>query len=41
DYDTKENGTVTIRERDSMQQKRIPMDEVGAFVEKRCSSERD
>jgi glycyl-tRNA synthetase len=41
DYDTKENGTVTIRERDSMEQSRMPMDEVEAFLIKRCSHERD
>ena len=40
DYDTKENGTVTVRERDSMKQERIPMDEVAALIEKRCSFER-
>ena len=40
DYDTKENGTVTIRERDSMKQERIPMDDVAALIEKRCSFER-
>jgi glycyl-tRNA synthetase len=41
DYDTKENNTVTIRERDSMEQVRVPIDEVAAWVEKRISPERD
>ena len=40
DYDTKENGTVTVRERDSMKQERIPMDDVATLIEKRCSFER-
>ncbi|MBX3177598.1 MAG: glycine--tRNA ligase [Candidatus Hydrogenedentes bacterium] len=37
DYDTKEDNTVTIRERDSMEQVRMPMDEVSAYIEKRVS----
>jgi glycyl-tRNA synthetase len=41
DYETKENGTVTVRERDSMEQSRMPMEEVEAYVRKRCSHERD
>jgi glycyl-tRNA synthetase len=41
DYDTKESDTVTIRERDSMQQIRVKMDEVCAYVERRCTSERE
>jgi glycyl-tRNA synthetase len=41
DYDTKENGTVTLRERDSMEQSRMPIEEVEAFLMKRCSFERD
>jgi glycyl-tRNA synthetase len=41
DYDTKENGTVTVRERDSMQQTRMPMDDVAAYLEKYCSFARD
>ena len=32
DYDTLEDGTVTIRERDSAEQKRIPITEVKSFV---------
>lgn len=37
DYDTKEDGTVTVRERDSMEQIRMPMDEVAAYVGRRVS----
>ncbi len=33
DYQTKEDGTVTIRDRDSMTQERIKMDEVVAFIQ--------
>jgi len=32
DYETKENQTVTIRHRDSMQQERIAMDQVEAYL---------
>lgn len=32
DYDTKEDGTVTIRNRDSMTQERVPMENVGAYL---------
>jgi glycyl-tRNA synthetase len=41
DYDTKEQGTVTIRERDSMEQVRIPLDEVVQWIDRRVSFERD
>ncbi len=41
DFDTKENGTVTIRDRDTMEQVRVPMEEVAGYVEKRCTHERD
>jgi glycyl-tRNA synthetase len=41
DYETKENDTVTVRERDSMQQIRMKMSEVADYIERRCSSERD
>jgi glycyl-tRNA synthetase len=37
DYDSKEDGTVTVRERDSMEQIRMPMDEVAAYVGRRVS----
>jgi glycyl-tRNA synthetase len=37
DYDTKENNTVTIRERDSMEQIRIPIDEVAAYIAPKVS----
>jgi glycyl-tRNA synthetase len=40
DYQTKEDETVTIRDRDTMQQVRVKMDEVADYVGKRCSSER-
>ena len=32
DYDTKEDNTVTVRERDSMEQVRMPIDEVAAYI---------
>ena len=32
DYDTKENGTVTIRFRDSMEQKRIRIEDIPAVI---------
>ncbi|MCC6144440.1 MAG: glycine--tRNA ligase, partial [Candidatus Hydrogenedentes bacterium] len=41
DYDTKENNTVTIRDRDSMEQVRVPIDEVAGWVEERISPARD
>lgn len=33
DYDTKEDGTVTVRDRDTTEQKRVPKDEVVSVVE--------
>lgn len=33
DYETKDNNTVTIRERDSMEQKRIPIVELKNYIE--------
>ena len=41
DFDTKENGTVTVRDRDSMEQVRVPMDELADYIGKRVSFERD
>jgi len=41
DFETKENGTVTIRDRDSMEQVRVPMDEVAGWVQQRVSFERE
>jgi glycyl-tRNA synthetase len=41
DYDTKEDETVTVRERDSMEQVRMPMSEVATYIESKCSFERD
>jgi len=35
DYDTLADGTVTVRERDSMQQERVPGDRLGAFLAER------
>ncbi len=37
DYDTKENETVTIRDRDTLEQVRIKMDEVSGYLAARCS----
>ena len=39
DYDTKEDQTVTVRERDSMEQVRMPMDEVAGYIQQRCTYE--
>ena len=41
DYDTKEDNTVTVRDRDSMEQVRMPMDEVAEYIQKKCTHERD
>jgi glycyl-tRNA synthetase len=41
DYDSKEDNTVTVRDRDSMEQARMPMVEVAAYIQTRCSNERD
>ena len=35
DFDTETDGCVTVRERDSMQQVRIPLTEVKAYIEER------
>ncbi|HMS17049.1 MAG TPA: His/Gly/Thr/Pro-type tRNA ligase C-terminal domain-containing protein [Planctomycetota bacterium] len=32
DYDTKENGTVTIRHRDSLEQERVHKDQLLAWL---------
>ena len=34
DFDTLENDTVTVRDRDSMQQIRLPISELEAYIEK-------
>ena len=34
DFETKDDNSVTIRERDSMGQVRLPIDEVAAYLEK-------
>lgn len=36
DFDTLENGTVTVRDRDSMEQIRLSIDEAAAYVSKKC-----
>ena len=36
DFQTLEDGTVTIRERDSMEQVRLPIDEVLPWLQERC-----
>ena len=41
DFETLENGTVTIRDRDTMEQIRLPMDEVASYIGQRVSIERD
>ncbi len=41
DFETKENGTVTVRDRDTMEQARVPMDELADYIGKRVSFERD
>lgn len=35
DFDTLENGTVTLRDRDSMEQIRLPIDELSDYIEKK------
>jgi glycyl-tRNA synthetase len=35
DFDTEEDGTVTVRDRDTMEQIRLPADEVRGYVESR------
>lgn len=39
DYETKENETVTVRERDSLEQVRMKMEDVGAWLAERVSLE--
>jgi len=41
DYQTKEDGTITVRDRDTLEQVRIPMDEAAEYIGKRVSHERD
>ncbi|HOX17096.1 MAG TPA: His/Gly/Thr/Pro-type tRNA ligase C-terminal domain-containing protein, partial [Spirochaetales bacterium] len=38
DYDTKENGTVTVRDRDSMEQERVHKDELGAYIKNKIKA---
>ena len=35
DFETEETGTVTIRDRDTMQQERVPVSEVRKYIEDR------
>jgi len=35
DFDTLENGTVTVRDRDTMQQERVPLTELKEYLKKR------
>ena len=37
DFETQEDGCVTIRERDSMEQVRVPLDEVKSYIEERIA----
>ncbi len=37
DFDTPEDGRVTIRDRDTMEQERIPVEEVKAYIEERLT----
>jgi glycyl-tRNA synthetase len=34
DFDTLENNTVTVRDRDSMEQIRLPISDLAAYIEK-------
>lgn len=38
DYDTKEDGTATLRERDTTEQIRLPLEEIAAHIEAKCSA---
>lgn len=40
DYETKENGTITVRDRDTTEQVRIPMDEAAEYIGTRVGHER-
>ena len=33
DFETEETGTVTVRDRDTMEQKRIPVTELKQYIE--------
>ncbi len=37
DFDSLEDGAVTVRDRDTMEQVRLPMDEVAAFIEEKIA----
>ena len=37
DFDTLEDNTVTIRDRDTLEQKRVPIEEVGKMVNDKCN----
>lgn len=36
DFDTLEDNTVTVRDRDTMEQIRLSIDELPAYIEKKC-----
>ena len=38
DFDTAEDGKVTVRERDSMAQDRVPVEGVGAYLTERVGA---
>ncbi|MDR3225496.1 MAG: hypothetical protein LBT52_04260, partial [Clostridiales Family XIII bacterium] len=37
DFDTEEDGAVTIRDRDTMEQIRVPIADVKAYIEEKLS----
>jgi glycyl-tRNA synthetase len=37
DFDSAEDGCVTVRNRDTMQQERIPMTELAAYIAERIA----
>lgn len=40
DYETKENGTVTVRDRDTTEQIRMPLEDVAGYIQQRVTHER-
>ena len=37
DFDTPEDGTVTVRDRDTMQQERVKVDDLPAYIQARLT----
>ena len=37
DFDTEQDGAVTVRDRDTMEQVRIPIAELGDYIEKKIT----